>query len=390
MLKSCGVIVEYNPFHTGHKYHLEEARKQSGADVIIAVMSGNFLQRGEPAIVDKWERANAALKNGADLVIELPFAYSVQSADYFASGAIKLLQSLNVDSLCFGTDSTETLDYEKFARFNQDYSDELQQEFEKLKSEGLSYPQQMTKVYQKLYPNWPLNEHSPNHILGMSYAKANQQYSKPMRLYPIKRQGSGYHDSELSTTNYASATAIRQQLKSDEQSPVEQFVPEEMIHSLKNHPLIDWSTAWPFLKYQLVKLSVEELGNIYQMSEGIEYRLKDKIKQADSFENFVELVKNKRFTWTRLQRLVTYILLGVTEEEINSVRKNPYLRVLGFNQQGRAYLSQEKDDLKLPVITNINQKNEELLKLDIRAGEIYQLLGKQITNQDYQRKPIVL
>lgn len=388
MLKSCGVIVEYNPFHNGHAFHLQEAREKSGADVVVAVMSGNFLQRGEPAIVDKWLRAEAALAAGADLVIELPTAYAVQSADYFASGAIALLQSLSVQSLCFGTDSTQLLDYEGFAVFNRTHKDEINKAFSDLKSEGLSYPQQMTKVYQLLYPEWPLNDHSPNHILGMSYAKANQEYDKPMSLLPIMRQGAGYHDQQLKEAEFASATAIRQALFSGE-ARAEDFVPPTMLSSLHESTLINWEDAWPLLKYQLIQLSVEELQTIYQMSEGIEYRLKEKALQATSFNDFINQVKTKRFTWTRLQRLAVYILLGITEEKVREVRENPYIRVLGFNSKGQSFLGQVKETCPYPLITNINRKTSDLLALDIQAGLVYQLLNPKTAKQDYQRKPLI-
>ncbi|QIL46727.1 nucleotidyltransferase [Vagococcus coleopterorum] len=390
MLTSCGVIVEYNPFHTGHQYHLMKAREASGADVVIAVMSGNFLQRGEPAIVDKWQRAEAALANGADLVIELPTAYAVQSADYFAEGGVSLLHALGVDSLCFGTDSEEILDYEAFAKFNQTNKAELEQSFQELQGQGLSYPQQMTAVYQKLYPNWPLKDNSPNHILGMSYAKANQEYPEPMTLYPIQRQGAGYHEKGTDNHDYLSATAIREALKENRVEEIKSFVPRETMTALINSSAIDWETAWPLLKYQLISQTVEELGQIYQMTEGIEYRLKEMSIKAQSFDEFVSLVKNKRFTWTRIQRLSTYVLLGIKHSDIEAVRTNPYIRVLGFNTVGKDFLNQQKNDLELPLIVNVNQKNHGLVNLDIKAGQVYDLLTNSQQEQDYRRKPIVI
>lgn len=389
MLSSCGVIVEYNPFHNGHKYHIEQARKKSGSDVIVAVMSGNFLQRGEPAIIDKWQRAEVALQNGADVVIELPFIHSVQSADYFAKGAVDLLHSLKVSNLCFGTDNVTDIDYQKFAEFNQENAKEIKDAFQSYQGMGLSYPQQMTKVYQKLYPEWPLEDNSPNHILGMSYAKANQSHLTPMILHPIKRQGAGYHDTQIEQHSFASATGIRKKIMLEEYVTIQNTLPVEMLSLLKTSEPIDWEKAWPLLKYQLVKLSVEELSNIYQMSEGIEFRIKEMGLKANSFEEFVATVKNKRFTWTRLQRLAIYILLGITSAELESARETPYIRMLGFTKTGQMFLNQQKQSIDIPLITNINKKNEQLLNLDIKAGQIYQLLGKKIPSQDYQRKPIV-
>lgn len=388
-MKSCGVITEYNPFHNGHAYHLKRAREVSGAEVLVAVMSGNFLQRGEPAILDKWQRAEVALAHGADLVIELPFAYAVQSADYFGFGGVKLLQALGVDSLCFGTDSDESVDYQGFAEFNQGHQAELAQAFQAIRNNGMSYPQQMTDVYRKLLPEWQLDFNSPNHILGMSYAKANQGFDRPMNLFPIKREGTRHHQEEIDSHEFASGTAIRKAILSGDEKGIGSVVPKETHTLLTTESLASWETAWPLLKYQLQVSSVEALGRTYQVVEGIEYRLKEMAAKATSFEAFVSLVKTKRFTWTRIQRLCTYLLIQVKEEEIGAVREASYLRILGFNEVGRQFLSQQRKLVNLPVVTNSNQSNEGLLSLDIRAGRIYQLLTGSL-EQDYYRKPFYL
>lgn len=390
-LTSCGVIVEYNPFHNGHIYHLKEARKKSEADVLVAVMSGNFLQRGEPAIIDKWQRAETALHNGADLVIELPFAYAVQSADYFAKGGVKLLHSLNVESLCFGTDLTQSMDYELFGQTYVEKEELINQRYQEIKNNGQSYPQQMTQIYRELLQQVPLDFSSPNHILGMAYAKENARYNNPMSLIPITRQGSGYHDETIKSQEFSSATAIRQRVLEKDMTSISHTVPSETREFLKNNNLHSWEDYWPLLKYHLLTHSFEELSDTYQLSEGIEYRLKELVKKAASFSDFMSLVKTKRYTWTRLQRLATYLLLNVTQEEIEQVWNKSYLRVLGFNEIGRRYLKQEKNRSELPIITKISQKNESQLSLDIRAGQIYQLIEKDIASeQDYYRSPIYL
>ncbi len=387
-MKSCGVITEYNPFHNGHAYHLKKAREVSGAEVIVAIMSGNFLQRGEPAIIDKWQRAEVALAHGADLVIELPFAYAVQSADYFGFGGVKLLQALEVDSLCFGTDSEDAVDYQFFADFNQRHQQEVEQAFQAIRNNGMSYPQQMTEVYRQLLPEWRLDFNSPNHILGMSYAKANQGFQRPMRLFPIKRQVTRHHQVDIASQEFASGTAIRKAVLSADHQQLEPVMPETTYKLLTSVPLISWESAWPLLKYQLIVSSVTQLSQCYQVVEGIEYRLKEMAVKATSFEEFVSLVKSKRFTWTRIQRLCTYLLIHVSQAEIDGVRSNSYLRVLGFNDLGRQFLGQQRKKVSLPLITKVSKANEGMLSLDIRAGQVYQLLAGSAP-QDYYRQPFI-
>ena len=382
-MKSCGVIVEYNPFHNGHKYHLEQAREKSGAEVVVAVMSGNFLQRGEPSILDKWERTQAALRNGADLVIELPFAYAVQSADYFTRGGVKLLQELGVDSLCFGTDINQELDYEKFGQFHKENQALIDQTYLSLKNNGQSYPQQMTEVYRKLFPEWTLDFSSPNHILGMGYAKENAKYPCPMRIYPIKRKGNHYHDQTIESATFASATAIRKETLNGNLEKLAHVVPTETKAALEQE-LIDWEKAWPLLRYQIISTPIKELKETYQMVEGLEYRFKEKALTASNFSEFVQEIKSKRYTWTRIQRLCLYVLIQVKKDGIKHVWDNSYLRILGFNEVGRLFLKNRKKEINVPIITNINRKNEALLALDIRVGQVYSLLGYTYISYRYR------
>lgn len=391
-MKACGLVVEYNPFHNGHAYHIEQAKKESHAEVMVAVMSGNFLQRGEPAIYNKWTRTNEALKNGIDLVIELPFAFATQSADYFARGSIALLQALQVDSLCFGTDSKETVDYVQFARFHQENKALIEARFQQLKNNGMNYPQQMTAVYRELCEGSFFDFSSPNHILGMAYAKENQTYKTPMKLLPIKRQLADFHEATLnSSSRIASASAIRNELfKNSNHAQLKKVVPAQTFLDICFEPKNSWNAYFSLLKYKLITSSHEELATIYQMTEGIEYRLKDKIKASSDFESFVNSVKSKRFTHTRIQRLCTYILGNVTQAEINAVWAQPFIRILGFNQTGRSFLKERKNNTPYPFITNIAKANEKKAALDIKMGQIYQLSQKMPLEQDYYRKPIFL
>ncbi|WP_430606597.1 hypothetical protein IGJ55_002543 [Enterococcus sp. AZ170] len=386
-MKSCGIIVEYNPFHNGHQYHAKMAREMSGADVVIAVMSGNFLQRGEPAIIDKWTRANEALTNGVDLVIELPFAYAVQSADYFAAGGIKLLHALNCEALCFGTDNQSEMDYELFGNFVKNNQIEINQLYQTIKNNGMSYPQQMTEVFRRLYPSSGLDFSSPNHILGLSYAKENANYEKPMKLYPLKREQAGYHDTNI-YQDFASATAIRKAVFSDELAQITKVLPEKVVIDLATLPTISWENYWPLLKYKLISSSTSDLQEIYQMKEGIEYRLQEAAKNSDSFQTFMEQAKTKRYTWTRLQRLATYVLNNVKQQEITNSWNHTHIQVLGFTEQGQRFLREEKKQLTLPLITKVSKSLKTQLAVDIRSNQLYQLGHPSILEQNFGRFPI--
>ncbi|MTD39264.1 nucleotidyltransferase [Erwinia sp. CPCC 100877] len=387
-MKSCGIIVEYNPFHNGHLYHAQKARELSQADVIIAVMSGNFLQRGEPALVDKWTRAKAALAHGVDLVVELPFAYAVQSADYFAKGGIKLLQALACDAVCFGTDQSTAFAYAAFGSFVKANQTMIDQAYQKIKNNGMSYPQQMTTVFRQLYPEMPLDFSSPNHILGLSYAKENAAYEQPMTLYPLAREQAGYHDATI-YQRFASATAIRKAIIDDHDFvKIAPVLPSLMLDALKQTPKVTWENYWPLLRYKLLSTSPAELQGIYQMKEGIEYRLQEAAKTAASFHSFIQLAKTKRYTWTRLQRLAVYLLNNVTQAEIDTAWSNSYLQVLGFTEKGQQYLKEHKKTTALPIITKVSKETSKKMNLAIRSDRIYQLGDQKISEQNFGRSPL--
>lgn len=398
-MKSCGIIAEYNPFHKGHQYQIEEAKKESSADVMIVVMSGNFLQRGEPAIVDKWKRAGMALSSGADLVIELPVAFSVQAADYFAKGGVALLQEMQCDVLSFGTESGTAEDFQLLAADWLKKEKQIESTFHQLKNNGRTYSEQMQQAAESVLSKTRLDLHSPNTILGLAYAKENIRYNTPMLLKPIQRLGAGYHEKQIQNTPFQSATAIRKQLLVQESSgqfsvtdkqAVQNAVPAKVLDILGNSQFVQWDAFWPLLKYQLIIQSEEQLREIYQMNEGIEYRLKQCITQANSFEQFIELVKTKRYTWVRLQRLFTYILLQMTTKDVAEALEGPKgIRVLGFSDAGQQYLSRIKKDVSIPIISRLHQKNKSLWEIDIQAGKIYQLAtGKVIEEQDFHRLPL--
>ncbi|WP_413536776.1 nucleotidyltransferase [Carnobacterium divergens] len=391
-MKSCGVIVEYNPFHNGHLYHLEQAKKTTNCDVLIAVMSGNFLQRGEPALFDKWTRAEMALNHGADLVIELPVQFSVQSADYFAKGGVALLQALNCDSLCFGSEEGTGGDFKRFAHQVEAKQAVIDEAFQSFKNNGSSYPVQMNQAIKSVLPTHSIDLMQPNNMLGFSYAKEILKAQSSMEIKTVKRHLAQFHDESIEEKTIASATAIRKELfnPSDSFEEIQKVVPEDVFQFISTTEYVDWENYWEFLKYRVTTMSLSDLRGIYQVNEGLEFRLKEKVKEAFDFNEFIQLIKSKRLTWVKIQRLCCYILLNLTKVEMaEKVKQVEAIRVLGFTKKGQEYLKIKKKQLEIPLITNINQKNQHLVDLDIRAGFVYQM-GKtdQKINQDYRRYPI--
>ncbi|MFC3932976.1 nucleotidyltransferase [Streptococcus dentapri] len=356
-----GIIAEFNPFHNGHKYLLNQAD-----GVKIVAMSGNFVQRGEPAIIDKWTRAQLALENGADLVVELPFLVAVQSADYFAQGAVAILSQLGIDTLAFG--SEERLDYQKLSESYKNKQEEMEQYLSSL-SDELSYPQK-TQLMWKHFADVDFSGNTPNHILGLAYAKACA--GKNIQLKPIQRVGASFH-SQNKTQGIASATAIRQHM-SDSQF-VAQTVPN--ASAILNKPQVTWEDYFGLLKYQM--LTNSDLTSIVQVNDELASRLHRAIKTATTVDELVEAVATKRYTRARVRRLLTYILIGVREADLPQA-----VHILGFTEQGRQHLADIKD--KTQLISRIGSQPWDALTQ--KADRVYQLGNPKIAEQTWGRVPI--
>ncbi|WAE46050.1 nucleotidyltransferase [Levilactobacillus brevis] len=374
-LQAAGIVTEYNPFHNGHAYQIEQARQKTGADVIVAAMSGNWVQRGEPAIMDKWQRTEAALAGGVDLVVELSGAAALQPAHLFAQGAIAVLATLKCQWLVFGTEHPD-MDYDClmahlpsdpaiFKRFDQTYASLFQ-----------GYLREQTGITLS----------AANDILGFFYAVANQQQGQPLQLVPLARRGSQHNDTAvMQGTNYASATAIRAASLAGDWATVQPVVPAKTLALLQQESLISWADFWPLLRYQLISAPVTDMRQRYQITEGVEYRLKRAALEATTFADFMRIVKTKRYTYTRLQRQAAYLLLQALPEEM---RPQPqYLRVLGYSKQGQAYLHQIKKHVALPLVSRANRDWQKGVgSLDDRLGALRTLVTG--IPQDYGRIPI--
>ena len=395
-MKACGIVVEYNPFHNGHLYHLQQAKEQSKSDCIIAVMSGSFLQRGEPAIIDKFHRAKAALFAGADLVIELPYAYAVQSSDLFAKGALFSLHALHVDSICFGSESGQINYFIDGVKRLQKNKSLYRNTIRAFLDEGFAFPEASYKGYEAIGLS-DMDMIQPNNILGFSYVRTIFEYNLPLKPLTIKRIQSGFHEERI-LDSIASATSIRKELITHGLiDKVTNAMPDESFHQLQQYKekssiLHTWEHYFPFLHYQVMTMSKKELANIHGVDEGLEHRIKKTAQDAISFQDWIERVKTRRYTQTRLQRLFVHILTNTTKQtiaKITSMTHAPYIRLLGMSKTGQAFLNSKKKDLTIPIITNLNKSNHALLALDEKVTNIYYTVlpsnkRNQLRQQEFQ------
>ncbi|CZQ94647.1 high nucleotidyl transferase [Trichococcus palustris] len=397
-MKACGVIAEYNPFHNGHRYQLAEAKKMTNSDVMVVAMSGNFVQRGAPSLLDKWARAEIALHNGADVVVEMPILGSVQAADLFAKTGVKLLQALQCDAFAFGAEEGIAADFIERNRILKEHEAEINQVFQSYRNDGRTYAAQLESAIAEVLrsKDSAISFSTPNNQLGLAYVRENEQYRNPMETAVVIRKGASHHASVAAVNEYASGTAIREWVlasgSADKWELLSKWVPAESLRALEQQPAIDWDQYWQMLQYQLTVQSVSELAEIYQVEEGIEYRLKKMAEAAPDFLSFMEHTKTKRWTWARLQRVCTYILLGITKEEAEQFQKQlGVVRLLGFTEKGRAYLHAIKKDAALPILTKVHQKDFGLLEIEVRSDRIYRLGSlSKLKEQNFSRSPIYL
>lgn len=380
MQQITGIITEYNPFHNGHLYQIQQVKKQFPDAPLVIAMSGNFLQRGEPAIIDKWHRAAECLSNGADLVMELPLMAAVQPADRFAYYGVWTLAQMGVTDLFFGAEHA-TFDFMHDAQKAM----EITGNFNK-------YHESFAKTYQQVIAEKVGHQvDQPNDLLGLAYAKANLKLKAGISLHPIQRKNANYHDIELNDAGtIASASAIREALHHQNQD-FEKFVPHQTAQDLKAQSLVSWDDFWIHLKMELLTHSPQELEKIYGMAEGIQYRMIAMVQRSEfagDFDSWIKAVKSKRFTYTRLSRLATMTLLHITWDDVASFEAQPYLRVLGFSKKGQAVLHAAKKSCDHPIITNVSQDEKKgILRIDYRAGKVYQAVcGNE---QDLKHAPIM-
>ncbi len=410
MSKVLGIIAEYNPFHNGHLYHLEQSKKETGATYTVAIMSGNFTQRGNTSIIDKWSKAESALHCGIDLVLELPVLYSISSAENFADGAIKILDSLKVvDYLSFGAETADVSTLNEIAKVlytePRKYKTFLSHELKK----GLSFPkarENALMMYLNDIRRFTNVISSPNNILGIEYLKALLKYKSNIKPIAIHRTANGYNDLSYSD-NIASSTAIRNIMKNNGFDILRNLLPEPsysiLIKNLKQgHIVPDLSAFEKEIIYNLRKMDISEIAELPDVSEGLEFALKNTANSCNTLNEFINIIKSKRYTNTRIQRILLYALLGITKKDMDLSKKtSPYIRVLATNKRGKFLISEIlKANPKLEIITSVkryldsnpNKNYQLMLNQDIWATNVY-TIGYEAdswNNLDFTKKIITM
>ena len=410
MSRVLGIIAEYNPFHNGHLYHIAKSKQETGAQYVIAVISGNFVQRGNTSIINKWTKARMALLNGADLVIELPTIYSISSAENFAEGAIKILNSLGVvDTLSFGMEANDISTLNNIANVlytePKEYVTMLSHEL----SKGNSYPKARENallLYLNDIKRYANVLSGSNNILGIEYLKALRKTKSTITPVGIKREKVLYNDKYI-VDEFASATAIRKMLMTKELNDISKVMPRNSYLLLgeelkKGHYVIDIARFEKEIIYTLRKMSVQDIAKLPDVSEGLENSLKNAADSCNTLKDLINIVKTKRFTQTRIQRILLYCLLGIRKKQMETSRKiTPYARVLGFNHKGKELVSEMmKLNPKLNIVTSVkkyidtvaNKNLREMIDIDILATNIYTLgyFADSYSNLDYTNKIEIL
>lgn len=397
-MKTYGIVAEFNPFHNGHEYLIEQGKKD-GAEKTVCVMSGNFVQRGEPAVCSKWRRAEMALKCGADLVLELPVSWAVSSAERFAYGAVSLLNSMGcVDNLLFGCENADADSL--FLAASLCLSEEYSGALKKFLSDGLSFPSAREKAVLSLSDKRTAEIlKTPNNILAVEYCKAILRLNSSMEPFCVNRTGVG-HDSENLSEAFASASAIRKMLSSDFEKSTD-FMPEKAFELLKKandegRVLKNFNNLDLPLISMLRRADVNEISLVPDVSEGLEYKIKEAAKTGTSFGEIADLIKSKRYTHSRLRRILLLFYLGIYSEDL--IKSPPYIRVLGFNSKGRELLAQMKKTASLPVIMRYNDigklsgQCKSVFDTESRAVDMYNTLFDDIRpcGENMTHNPVIL
>jgi predicted nucleotidyltransferase len=423
-MKVLGLITEYNPFHNGHKYHIEEAKRITNADYVIAVMSGNFVQRGAPAVINKYSRTAMALNNGIDLVLELPVCYSTASAEYFSHGAVDLLNKLGVvDAICFGSECGDIELIKEAADYLIQAPASFHTALQEALKEGMTYPAARTKAYLDTMQEVSAEKKEaitslllePNNILGIEYVKALRRLNSSITPYTIKRLSAHYHDDMLSEnqeTSISSATAIRRAIFEKDAAVnyfelMEQSVPVDVYQTLldsydKGYPISEEDFA-ASIKYKLLVTGRESLPDYLDLTSDLSDRIKKLSPYPKEISELAQLIKTRNVTLTRINRALVHLLLEIKKkdfEEYNAEGYNRYARVLGLRRESSILLRNIEADTTIPIITKVSKAYEmldelamKMLKTDILATDLYNQIVfdkfKILLPNEYQRVIII-
>lgn len=383
-MRAVGLITEYNPFHNGHLHHLQQSLRLAEAEVAVAVMSGHFLQRGEPALFDKWTRAEMALRAGVDLVVELPYPWACNSAPWFARGAVQALNALGgIDALCFGSEAGELEPLQRCAELLQQREVELDHATAKLLRQGLTYP----AAREQLVADWSGDAAlarvfaSPNNILGIAYLKALTATGSALLPLTIPRKSAGYHDPHPGEEGIASATALRRLLASNQ--TIAEYIPHAILplltDALAQGAVADDTHLHRLLQGRIFR-GAESLRSLYLVEDGIEQRLFAAALESDSLSGLVDGVKSRQLTRTRVQRLLCHLLNEASAEEMAaSLASGPlYLHLLAASPRGRDFLATGRKRRTLPLLSNYSRALSQLKRHYGAATASFELARRQL------------
>lgn len=395
-----GIITEYNPFHNGHLYHLTEAKKNTNADGIICVMSGNFIQRGGPAIIDKWNRTVMALENGVDLIIELPSYYAVSSAEFFAKGSVSILHNLGVvNNIFFGSECGDIEYLNRISKILANENDVFKSIIKKFINNGLTFAKARENALIEFLGDSNIESiiSSSNNILGIEYMKALIRLNSSIVPKTLKREGSSYNEKKLKDS-FSSATAIRETLKNGSSlfelynsMPTKSYELFSKLQEL-NYPFVFEEQMYSFIKYKLHTNCIN-FNNLSEIKEGLNNKFLKEIFNSKNFDDLILRVKSKRYTYSKISRILTQIFIGFDRYNLDSIdiNKHLYARVLGFNSNGKNILSLIKKNSSIPIISKVPKYfDNPLLELDLLSTKAYSILNPKVNpRSDYLISPII-
>jgi len=376
MQKVIGIIAEYNPFHLGHLYQINKIKKLYPDSTIIVLLSGSFTERGDISLINKWDKTKICLDYNIDLIIEFPTLYAIQSADIFAKAALKILNELAINILAFGSETNDLELFTKLAniQLNNSKYDETVQQYLKT---GVNYPTAMALALQK-FSNYKIQK--PNDLLALSYIKEIIKNNYSIEPVSIKRENN-YHET-IVKSKIISANLIRKKIK--ENDNIEQYVPQGVSQYIYRNITIE--NAFQYLKYQII--CSNNLSKYLTVEEGIENRLKKKIMISNSWQELIMNIKSKRYTYNRLNRMLLHILLRILKCDNHF---EPYIKILGFNNNGKKHLHNIKKNISLPIFTNYKPNKNKTLDIEYKCTCIYSLLvnDPSLINKEFENKPLI-
>ena len=379
-MKATGIIVEYNPFTNGHKYHLEKVKELTNSDVIVGVMSSFFVQRGEPAIVSKQERVKMALEAGVDVVVELPFIYGVESSDYFCKYSMSILNHLHVSEICFGSETGDTQAFLNKYNNTQIVQPHLDFLVSDLMDEGYSYPLAMSKALA-IIDGYKLE--TPNDILGLGYLKEIRKNNYPIKVNTYLRDNN-YNSEEISVDSI-SASGVRKLIKTNQN--IENYTPfYKEIENMEKYYLDEY---FDILKYKILTTSSEDLKLIHLVDEGIENLFKKKILLANNMEDFINLCISKRYTYARIKRTLIHILVNTKKDFAKKFLNMDitYIRLLGVSDKGQEYLNEIRKEMEVPLLSKFRGKSFPVLQFEKQVNYVFNSIkSNDIRNDEYEKE----